>query len=487
MTGPVWPSRVLCVAIALAPVWLSASPMTDGQVSAIAERMARVESGLLPRVVPSGERGRRMSIAERMAYHGVAGLSVAVVHDGRVAWARGYGVRRRGGSPVTPESLFQAASLSKSVSALGALLLVQQQRIELDADVRRWLRTWQPPDAMTLRQLLSHTAGLNDVDFLGYAPGAALPSLVQVLNGQPPANNQPVKVLAQPGARVQYSGLGYLAVQQLIADVSQEGLGAFMHRNVFVPLEMSHSTFDQPLSADAARSAASGHRRDGTALTGGWMVQPELAAAGLWTTPTDLARFLIEIQDGASGHPTRLLKPDLAREMLTARLENVGLGFFLTGPNGASRRFTHSGRNAGFDARLVGYKNGRDGAVVMINRNNNGGFIDEVLESIAREYQWPDYLPESPQLEHAAVPSPVQKAYSGVYRAPGVPAATLVFEDDKLFARVDGDVWVRLYPASNAEFFTAENGSRWTFATSPDGRVIELVTRSGGQETRRSR
>lgn len=173
--------------------------------------------------------------------------------------------------------------------------------------------------------------------------------------------------------------------------------------------------------------------------------------------------------------------------MLTGRVDNAGLGFFLTGPNGSSRRFSHSGRNAGFDALLVAYKNGRQGVVVTINRNNNGGFINEVIESVAREYQWPDYVSSTPPQEYESVPASIQAAYAGAYEDAGRPRLTVIFEDEKLFARVGDNPWFRLYPASASEFFAVDNTTRWTFVTAPDGRVREVIARTGNKEVHRRR
>src|ERR1051325_6618908 len=183
--------------------------------------------------------------------------------------------------------------------------------------------------------------GLTISGFSGYTPGAALPAVTQILNGQPPANNGPVRVATRPGTKVEYSGGGYVVVQQLVMDVTRLPFDEWMRNTVFTPLNMSHSHFEQPLSDELARSAAFGHRRDGAKLEGGWMIHPELAPAGLWTTPTDLARLIIEVQDAAAGRPSRALEPQRAREILTGRVDNAGLGFFLTGPNGSSRRFMH--------------------------------------------------------------------------------------------------------------------------------------------------
>jgi CubicO group peptidase (beta-lactamase class C family) len=472
---------VLLIALALSATAVGA------QVS-VEERVARVERGLLPRTVAQGQIEKRFSIAERMTYHGIPGMSMAVIEDGRIAFARAYGVGSRDDKdPVTASTLFQAASLSKPVSALGAVLLVQQRRLQLDDDVRQWLRSWTTSERVTLRQLLSHSAGLTVGGFSGYRPSAPLPSTTQILNGQSPANNEAVRVASPPGNEVRYSGGGYVVVQQLVTDVTGQPFDRYMRDAVFAALGMVHSCFEQPLSSDRARLAASGYRRDGSIIPGKSMVHPELAAAGLWTTPSDLAQVVIALQDALAGRATQLLEPAMAREMLTANIGNAGLGVFLTGPNGSSRQFTHSGRNAGFDGVLVGYKNGRQGAVVMINRNNNEGFITEVLESIAREYHWPDFLGDRPRREYVAVPSSVQVAYAGDYEAAGQPRLMVVYEEDKLFARSGEDAWFRLYPSSETEFFVAENATRWTFVKGADGTVAEVLARSDNAEVRRRR
>jgi CubicO group peptidase (beta-lactamase class C family) len=470
------------VLAAIATIALDAAPQSGSL-----ERIRRVEQGLIPRVVPKGDASKTYSIEERMKYHGIPGMSMAVIDAGQVAWVKAYGVRGKGAQErVTPDTLFQAASLSKPVSALGAMLLVQQRRLELDGDLSPYLLPWVPGEAVTLRQLLSHTAGLTVEGFSGYPPGAALPTAIQILNGQPPANNESVRVNTTPGTQVRYSGGGFVAVQHLVMGMSQLPFDEYMRMAVFSPLSMTRSSFEQPLSRDHARTAAFGHRRDGSRLSENGMVHPEMAAAGLWTTPRDLAQMIIELQDASAGRPPRLLEPERAREMLTGRVDNAGLGLFLTGPNGSSRRFTHSGRNAGFDAFFVAYKNGRQGAIIMINRNNNEGFISEVLESVAREYAWPDYIPTVKQQAYEAISSSIQGSYAGSYEGADHRRITVIFEEDKLFARESDREWFRIYPASASEFFATENPGRFIFVSRPNGQVDEMITRSdNGDEHRR--
>ena len=457
--------------------------------SEVPERIRRVEMGLLPLAVPEGMQGKPFSISERMAYHGIPAMSIAVIEDGKIQWARAFGVgERNAGRAITPHTLFQAASVSKLVSAVGALRLVSEQKITLDEDVNRSLRSWKVPDGpqtaqqkVTLRRLLSHSAGLTVEGFSGYAPGAALPNVQQILDGQPPANNAPVRVVNVPGTQFSYSGGGYVVVQQLVMDLTGLPFDRYMRESVFEKLGMADSVYGQPLPT---MDAASGHARDGTELAGKWKVHPELAPAGLWTTPTDLAQVVIEVQDSMSGRPSRVLPQDLAKQMLSAPTGNAGLGCFLVGANGAARRFMHSGRNAGFDAMLIGYKNGRQGAVVMINRNNNGGFIDEVLESVAREYHWPGVVTSAAQRQYVSLRPDLMKSYAGLYETSDHRSLRIEVVEGKLFARPGENPWMPLFPASETQFFSTQGDGIWVVANLGANGAGEVVKRSDGGQIR---
>ena len=229
----------------------------------------------------------------------VAGLSLAIIQDGKIVKARGYGVTERSGdSPVTTATLFQAGSISKSVSALGALRLVEQSKLALDEDVNARLVTWKVPvneftkeKKVTLRGLLSHTAGLTVHGFPGYATDDPVPTVVQILDGAKPANTKPIRVDFVPGSQWRYSGGGYTVMQQMIVDVTGAPFPRFMREAVLGPLAMKDSTFEQPLPAGTAKQTASGHVGDRSPVKGRWHIYPEMAAAGLWTTPSDLVRL----------------------------------------------------------------------------------------------------------------------------------------------------------------------------------------------------
>ncbi len=337
-------------------------------------------------------------LAARMRELKVPGVSVAVIDNGAIVWARGYGVKTGGSpEPVTAETLFQAASISKPVAAMAALHMAQHGNFGLDEEVNRHLKTWKVPEneftrdkKVTLRGLLSHSAGLTVHGFPGYAAGAGLPSVVQILDGLPPANTKPVRVDIAPGAEWRYSGGGYTVMQQLLVDRFGAPFPELMRRIVLARLGMSHSTYQQPLPVGrTGAAAAAAHQADGNPLPGQWHTYPEMAAAGLWTTPSDLARFAIELQKSWAGQSERVISRSMAREMVTRQKENYGLGVALAG-QGRSARFSHGGSNAGFRCFLVAYLEAAHGAVVMTNSDNGSRLASEVVGVIARSRHWPD-------------------------------------------------------------------------------------------------
>jgi CubicO group peptidase (beta-lactamase class C family) len=304
----------------------------------VQSRIANVSACLTTPVVEKDDPGACRTLADRMVADHVPGVSVAVIHNGAIEWAQGFGVVRLEGAPVTAETLFQAGSISKAVSAMAALHLVEQGRLSLDSDVNQALTSWKiapsaaAPDALvTLRELLSHTAGLTVHGFPGYAASAPIPTLVQILNGEKPANTDPIRLEAPPGSRWKYSGGGYTVMQQLLVDVSHQPFPAFLHETVLAPIGMTHSTYEQPLPDVLRGKSAVPYNRNGTPVEGGFHTYPEMAAAGLWTTPTDLARFAIEIQGSLRGDANHVLSAAMTRQMLTVVQHHYGLGLEIQG------------------------------------------------------------------------------------------------------------------------------------------------------------
>jgi CubicO group peptidase (beta-lactamase class C family) len=338
-----------------------------------------------------------VTLSERMAQLHVHGVSIAVVHQGRMEWAKGYGVRQIGGDPVDADTLFQAGSISKPLAAMGALRLVQEGKLRLDKNVNDSLTSWKlPPSAaapgavVTLRELLTHTAGLTVHGFPGYAAGAPVPTLIQVLNGEPPANTPAIRLDSVPGENWRYSGGGYTVMQQLVIDTVKEPYPQFLHDAVLAPMGMSHSTYQQPLPSSLLSHAAMPYNEDGTAVEGGPHTYPEMAAAGLWTTPSDLCRYIIEMQQSLKGTSNPVLSPSMTRQMLTAGTGGWGLGLHIGGSS-ADPWFSHNGANAGYENAFAGYETNGDGAAVMTNAQGGGRLAQEVMRAIANTYDWPNW------------------------------------------------------------------------------------------------
>jgi CubicO group peptidase (beta-lactamase class C family) len=335
-------------------------------------------------------------IAAEMKDHGIPGVSIAIFEKGAIVKAKGYGFTEKDGtSPVTTDTLFQAASISKPVAALGALRLVEDGQLSLDNDVNRSLKRWQVPEndctkeeKVTLRRILSHSAGLTVHGFPGYPSSSRLPTTIQILEGKEPANTAAICVDVKPGSLWRYSGGGYTVLQLMMSEVTGKPFAEMMKDKVLTPLKMTASTYEQPLPKDRVSAAASGYDSNGKVVQGKWHIYPEMAAAGLWSTPSDLARFAISIQHAAKGKSHPILSSSLTREMLTVQKSNSGLGWFLEG-TGKSRRFSHSGRNEGFDAYLVTLIGSGQGLVVMINQNDNTGSLQRIFHAVGKQYQWP--------------------------------------------------------------------------------------------------
>ena len=338
-----------------------------------------------------------VTLTEAMKRVGVPGLSVAVIKDFELQWTRAYGIADVvTGAAVNGDTLFQAASISKPVAAMAVLKAVQDGRLALDEDVNRYLTTWKLPASeatshqpVTLRSLLSHTSGTDDgFGFPGYNPGAPLPSLTQILNGEKPSNVGQVLVKRPPLTTYKYSGGGITLVQLLMTDVTKRPFPDLMRDTVLTPVGMTRSGYEQPLPAERDKNAARAHDRGGNARDVKWHVYPELAAAGLWTTPTDLARFGIELQKSLQGRSNRVLSRALAAEMATP----VGVGPFAIGmqigKTGEGWYLSHGGSNWGFQCRLRVHRIKGYGFAAMANSDSGGRLINELQQRIAAAYKW---------------------------------------------------------------------------------------------------
>lgn len=476
-------SKLLLVALVLSTsaVPAFAQSKAEPKIDTVEARIKRVESGLLPAVLIKGD--APWSIEERMRHYKAPGLSVAVIKDFKIDWARAYGVKDiETNEPVTTETLFQAGSISKSVNAMVAMKKVEQGKLSLDEPINNKLVSWKLPEneftakkKVTLRNLLSHTAGTTVHGFPGYAIDEKIPTLPQVLDGASPANTAAVRVDFEPGSKFRYSGGGTTISQVAIMDIEKKPYPEIAKETVLDPLKMTNSTYMQPLPADWRKQAASGHLRDGSLVKGKIHIYPEMAAAGLWTTPTDLAKFAIELQLSLAGKSNKILKQESVDAMTTAVLDDVGLGFFIE-KRGQALYFGHGGADEGFRAELmVNRKNGY-GVVVMTN-SDNGEILREVGRGVAREYGWEEFLPAP----HEVIALDANKLgdYLGRYLVNPDRVLTIKNENGKLMAYPTGDRAFEILPTSETTFVRRDANVQYKFVRSG----TNGVGNGGGSET----
>ncbi|MBV8325200.1 serine hydrolase [Chryseobacterium sp.] len=379
------------------------TPISAQVKSEINKKISEVESGLMPGTRFEGE--ALWTLASRMKYYNVPGLSIAVIKNSKVIWSKTYGFADvESKTPVTSKTLFQAASMSKPVSVYAALKVVEQGKLDPDADVNTYLTSWKIPEnqftkekKVSLKNIASHTAGFTVSGFPGYESGKQIPSLIQVLNGQNPSNTSAVIVDQAPGKSFRYAGGGYCVMQQMLIDIEGKGFPDIMKDNVLVPLGMKNSTFVQPLPETQMQWAATAYDMDGKRVQGRYHIYPEMAAAGLWTTAEDLARFVIDVQNTLSNTSNNVISKKMAEEFTSPFFDKFeGLGIFLENRN-KEAYFTHGGWNEGFSSKFIGSKTSGDGVVILTN-TNKPDFIEELVRSVAAVYKWPGFVNAAHQI-----------------------------------------------------------------------------------------
>jgi CubicO group peptidase (beta-lactamase class C family) len=458
-----------------------------------AARIQRIEHGLIPEpgIVIKGQTPQRMTLSERMELYKVPGVSIAVINDFKIEWAKGYGVKETGrNDPVTTETLFQAASISKPVAAFAALYFVEQGRLSLDEDVNRRLVSWKVPEnkftqekKVTLRGIMSHSAGLTVHGFGGYALEKEVPSLLQVLDGEKPANSTPIRVDIIPGSKYRYSGGGYTVMQQLLIDVSGKPFPEIMRETVLGKIGMINSTYEQPLPESFEAQAARAHRINGNMIKGRWHNYPEMAAAGLWTTPSDLCRFAVEIMLSRTGRSNSILSQEMIEEMLTVQNESVGLGLFLW-DEGEGFRFMHGGSNEGYRCGLIAYPEKGQGAAIMTNGDYGGNLLSEILRSLTAEYGWKHFRPTEKTV--AEINPKIYDEYVGSYQMTPARKLTISREEKRLFAdpiQVIPTAYVKceIFPESETVFFMTRTDQKITFTRDKKGKVTGLLLKQRGR------
>jgi CubicO group peptidase (beta-lactamase class C family) len=413
-----------------------------------------VEQHLGTAVEISGQPAEARSLADAMAKTNVPGLSVAVIRGGKIVWTKGYGVVDQGGAAVDFDTRFQAGSISKSIAALAILKLAAAGQVSLDTPVNDYLTHWKLPDGeagkaqdVTLRRLLSHTGGTNVHAFPGYARGGPVPSLTDVLDGKPPANTPAVRITNAPGQAWHYSGGGYAIAQQLVADVTKRDFADWVRDGWLRAAGMTASDFAAPRDEGGI---ALGHGADGAVVAGGYHLYPATAAAGLWTTPADLARAMTALTRSLKGEAGAPLPAAMARVTFDPVVPGHSVGFDTGGTD--ARWISKGGDTEGFAAYLAYYPERGDGAVVMTNGAQGSALARDVVRAVATAEGWPDF---GPHIREAAPPTPaLLAALPGTYLYRGANEFTIERSGDTLTIASPGETPERLYRDPSGAFFT---------------------------------
>ena len=352
------------------------------------QKFSSIEDRLLPPVIIEDSLVQ-FRINSQLEKYKVKGASIAVIDEGEIIWNEGFGLTNEYDS-VSTYTMFQAGSISKPIAALAALKLVSEGKIDLDTDINEYLSSWTLSGTsfdsihkITLRKLLSHTAGINVSSFSGYQSSDSIPTLNEILNGE--ASNKKIELVAIPGVEWNYSGGGYAIIQKIIEDVTNEPYYDFLKREILNPLKMDHTRY-LFTSNDSTLSVSAGFV-DGQILNDNFLIYYQPTAAGLWSTSQDLAKFCLGIQNIISGDRTDLISRDLADEMMKKNLNDWGLGFQLKYA-GDSLMFQHDGNTKGFTASLKAFVGKKKGVVVMTNADMEQNLIPEIIRTVAFHYEW---------------------------------------------------------------------------------------------------
>lgn len=342
--------------------------------------------------------GEIVTVEQAMTMHGLQGLSIAVIDDYQVSWSREWGVRSvDNGNEIRADTLFNIASIAKPVTATLVAVLAEKSLIDLDEPVSTYLQRWQLPDneftrskEITLRHLLSHTAGTTQHGYEDFYIGDKIPTLVDVLEGSELSATEKLDIDFMPGSQWRYSGGGYVIAQIAVEDHLHQSLAQLAAEHLFRPLNLANTTMLRPDETGFPANTAKAHDENGVVISTGLPICPQISASGLWTTPTDMALFLIEMQNALRGQETSVIHPAVARLVTTEVLDGFGLGWALFEPIGNMPSFSHGGANTGTGGRAYATMSGGKGIVLFGNGPNSvrEPVLAMIRESVVAAYEW---------------------------------------------------------------------------------------------------
>jgi CubicO group peptidase (beta-lactamase class C family) len=448
------------------------------------DNITRVENNLVGPIQSPGD--HPANIKDRMLYFHIHGLSIAVIQNYHILWAKGYGwadLNRK--IPVTPQTLFQAASISKSLNGVGLLKLVQEKKLDLYADINNYLTSWKfPYDSLSkgkkisVANLLSHTGGLTVHGFPGYEQGKDRPTIEQILDGKTPSNSPAVRSMYEPGLRSEYSGGGITISQLVLTSITHQAYDEYMKKEVLQPMGMTSSTYTQPPTDIKPDLLATAYDRNGEEITGKYHIYPEQAAAGLWTNPTDLANYIIETQLAYEGRSSKVLDQQTTRLRLTPYLNNnAALGVFIDNLD-STLYFQHGGANEGFRCQYYGSLAKGNGIVVMVN-SDNGNIMPELINSVAKVYGFKGLYRSRTTI---ALADSLLEKYTGQYAISPTFILAISKEGNQLFAQATNQPKFKIFAETLTKFIPGEFPASIEFIKDANGKINSITLDQNGQQ-----
>jgi CubicO group peptidase (beta-lactamase class C family) len=448
-------------------------------------KIKEVESNITGPIIINNEKAN--TIDERMAKYNIKGLSIAVIHNYKIAWAKGYGwadVEEK--KPVTTQTLFEPGSISKTLNAVGILKLVQDKKLDLNTDINTYLTSWKFPydsisksKKITLTHILTHHGGLSVHGFPGHDIKGPIPTIYEVLDGKQPSFTPAVRSEFEPDLKFQYSGGGTSISQVILTDITKQAYEVWMFDNVLKPIGMLNSTYAQPPSKEKQILCASAYNRDGTAVQNKFHVYPEQAAAGLWMTPSDLANYIIDMQLAYKGNASKVLNADMVKLHLTPyRNSEAAMGTFIQNLDGA-KYFEHSAGNDGFCGEFIGSLEDGNGVVIFLN-TDNFKIIPEIVNSVAKAYQWKNYYREPQQKNSIVVADSLIKSYEGVYLFDDQFA--VIGKSNNTYHFYTDGIKAKMHFTSNTCFFNEEFQAVKEFIKDKNGNITGYKRTVNGKE-----
>ena len=450
------------------------------------QKIEEIEKTITGNLILNNERPG--TISERMAKYNVKGVSIAVIQDYKIVWAKGYGWADEAEKKlVTTETLFEPGSISKALNALGILKLAQEKKLDIYTDINTYLTSWKfPYDSLsngkkiTLADILSHNAGLSVHGFPGHDINEPIPSVIEVLDGKKPATTLPVRSMFEPGLGFQYSGGGTTISQLLLTDVTKQPYDKWMYENILMPIGMKNSSFSQPPSKDIQSLCATGYLSDGTPISNKYHIYPELAAAGLWMTPSDLCNYIIDMQLAYQGKQySKVLSPEMVKLHLTPYNNGpTSMGSFILDKNGA-KYFEHSAGNDGFCGDFYGSLEDGYGCVVFMN-SEDPKLLSEIINSIAKAYNWKNFYTEPKRKKCINVSDSTLKSYEGIYLYDQTWAA--IGKENKEYHFYTNGVYSKMYFSTLTSFFNEEFPAVKEFFKDTRGNITGYKRNVDGKE-----